>query len=181
MVPLFFDSTISTLDKSTEYFIDTNYLPLLLFLNYPLSKIEKNNEDFTNLIKETKNTIIKIKIKKAKLEAKKINSQTKQISIANPLIFEKITKMTIKKPVIEENNINIILLYKFNIYNSVNNLMTDADLIHQYVNKYQDYSFLNEYKYILSGACTKCSGMLLEKDIKYAFPASKEKFLDLLM
>jgi len=52
MVPYFFDHTITTNEKIEEYFIDTHYLPQLLFFNYLKTKVAKIDTIYDKLKKD---------------------------------------------------------------------------------------------------------------------------------
>ncbi len=151
MVPKFFDFCVTIEDRCDKYFIDTYYLPQLLFFNYPNVKVAKIESEFDELSKNVKEQALKNKIKKAKEEAKKLG--------------KKVTK--IKKPKISEEDMNV--LYKLEKMSLCTETMSCSDLF--------SYESNDIYKYLISGACSNYSGMLLEKDMKYSKPKSTTKLI----
>lgn len=158
MVPHFFDCCISTDEKIDKYFINTQYLPQLLFFNYPKTKVAKIDPIYDKIKKEIKENALNYKIKQAKKEAKKKG--------------EKITK--IKKPKIKEED--IAMIYKLNAFSETIGLMSDADQFDQKIHEKQEFGLTPHYKYVMAGACTNCSGMLPEKDIRYTKPKTTVVF-----
>ena len=151
IVPEFFDCCNSTQEK-IDYFIDMVYLPDLLFLNYINTKVEKIDPIHDKLKKKLKESMLKAKIKKAKEEYKKTGIKIKKV----------------KKPKVNEEDVNI--LYKLHAFSDTISEMSNADLIRQRIAEKQKFELVPYFKYLMSGACTNCSGMLLEKDIRYTKP-----------
>jgi len=141
-----------------DIFIDLNYLPDLLFFNYPNSKIERIDFIYDKLKNDINESALRIKIKKAKEESKKTGI--------------KITK--VKKPKIKEEDIN--MLYKLNAYSKASELMSNSDIFRQSIFEKQNFELIPYFKYLIVDACSNCSGKLMEKDIRYVKPKSSMKF-----
>ena len=56
--------------------------------------------------------------------------------------------------------------------------MSDADILHQQIQSKQEFDLTPHFKYLMTGACNNCSGMLQEKDIRYTKPKSTLIFKD---
>lgn len=154
MVPEFFDYENSVKDKVERYFIDTGYLPDLLFFNYPNAKIAVDEDKYNQLKKDMKKEALDHKIKKAKEHYKKTGEKIKNV----------------KKPKIKEADVKT--QYKVNCLAESSERFSDSDLMKYKVPE-------ETYKFITADACGPCSGMLMEKDMKYTKPKSKVKFNDL--
>lgn len=155
MIPEFFDYNNTSEEKINEYFIDTSYLPQLLFLNYPNVKIAKIEDDYDKIKKELINNIHNQKIIKAKEISEKTGKKVKKVKKTEP----------------KEEDVN--MLYKLTTFSNTIDLMSEADIIDQQIKLKQKFSLIPHFIYSMTESTTNCGGILQEKDIRYTKPKSK--------
>lgn len=169
MVPEFFDYENTTQDKAERYFIDTGYLPDLLFFNYPNAKIAVDDNKYNQLKKDMRRAASRSQQAQAlahrAMKKEVLDYKIKQAKEHYKQAGEKIK--IVKKPKIKDEDVKI--QYKINCLAESSEKFSTSDIM--------KYNVPEEtYKYITADACNPCSGMLMEKDMKYTKPKSKEKF-----